>query len=197
MIDDKGVLKLIDMGTAKQLEKKPHRTFTIIGTPHYMAPEVLQNKGYSFSVDLWSLGVMLFEFMCGFCPFGEEQEDPFDIYQEIIKSHLQIPSYMKDKKAASMMKRLLNKNQDKRLSGSFANLKAHKWFRNFDFDDLAKGKTKPTYVPKTDTFPSKDAIEKAYNQKKRAVEEAKKDKSKDEYKSEIGKSKIKDWDAEF
>lgn len=50
-----------------------------------MAPEVLKNKGYSFMVDLWSLGVMLFEFMCGFCPYGEDAEDPFDIYNEIIK----------------------------------------------------------------------------------------------------------------
>ena len=49
---------------------------------------------------------------------------------------------------------------------------------------------KPTYVPKTDTFPSKDAIEKAFNEKKSAVLEAKKDTSKDEYKSEIGKSKV-------
>ena len=44
------------MGTAKILNKSPARTYTIIGTPHYMAPEVLTNKGYTFYVDLWSLG---------------------------------------------------------------------------------------------------------------------------------------------
>ena len=46
------------MGTAKIMKSKnlSARTSTIIGTPHYMAPEVLQGKGYSFLVDLWSVG---------------------------------------------------------------------------------------------------------------------------------------------
>jgi cGMP-dependent protein kinase len=38
---------------------------TIIGTPHYMAPEIMKQKGYSYSIDLWSVGVCLYEFMCG------------------------------------------------------------------------------------------------------------------------------------
>lgn len=59
MVDDYGYLKLIDMGTAKIMKTKVGnltRTFTIIGTPHYMAPEVISGKGYSFLVDLWSVG---------------------------------------------------------------------------------------------------------------------------------------------
>ena len=59
MVDDKGYLKLIDMGTAKIMKSKVGtmtRTFTIIGTPHYMAPEVISGKGYNFLVDLWSIG---------------------------------------------------------------------------------------------------------------------------------------------
>jgi len=46
------------------------RTFTIIGTPHYMAPEVISGKGYSTNIDLWSVGICLYEFMCGYVPFG-------------------------------------------------------------------------------------------------------------------------------
>ena len=63
------------MGTAKFLEAKKgqvSRTFTIIGTPHYMAPEVISGKGYNFLVDLWSVGVCLYEFMVGRVPYGEE-----------------------------------------------------------------------------------------------------------------------------
>jgi cGMP-dependent protein kinase len=45
-----------------------------------LAPEVICGKGYSVFVDLWSLGILLFEFMCGYVPFGEETEDPFEIY---------------------------------------------------------------------------------------------------------------------
>ncbi len=52
-----GCLKLIDMGTAKILKgNKGGKTFTIIGTPHYMAPEIITGKGYNFLVDLWSIG---------------------------------------------------------------------------------------------------------------------------------------------
>ncbi len=64
MIDEQGYLKLIDLGIAKNLknqENQNFRTFTIIGTPHYMAPEIISGKGYGTSADLWSLGVCLLE----------------------------------------------------------------------------------------------------------------------------------------
>ncbi len=49
MVDNKGFIKLIDMGTAKNLKSKNGRTFTIIGTPHYMAPEIIRGKGSLFN----------------------------------------------------------------------------------------------------------------------------------------------------
>lgn len=78
-------MKLIDMGTAKFLKGKGGRTFTIIGTPHYMAPEIITGKGYTYSVDLWSIGICLYEFMGGGVPFAEDAEDPYEIYEEIIR----------------------------------------------------------------------------------------------------------------
>jgi cGMP-dependent protein kinase len=76
MVDDKGYMRLIDMGTAKFLKGKGGRTYTIIGTPHYMAPEILTGKGYSYTVDLWSIGICLYEFMCGGVPYAEDADDP-------------------------------------------------------------------------------------------------------------------------
>ena len=66
MIDKTGYLKLIDFGIAKDLKNK-ELTNTICGTPHYLAPEVIMGKGYSFSSDYWSIGVTMFEIFLWVC----------------------------------------------------------------------------------------------------------------------------------
>ena len=64
IIDEQGYLNLISLGSAKCI-RDLHRTSTVIGTPHYMAPEVVLGKEYNEMVDLWAVGVMLYEFMVG------------------------------------------------------------------------------------------------------------------------------------
>lgn len=59
IVNDKGYLRLISFGSAKLISNS-HRTSTVIGTPHYMAPEIVLGKEYNELVDLWSVGVMLF-----------------------------------------------------------------------------------------------------------------------------------------
>ena len=78
MITPNGYPKLVNFSSAKIVTE---RTYTILGTPHYMAPEVILGKGYDFSADLWSLGIMLFEFICGCLPFGNEMSDAYKIYE--------------------------------------------------------------------------------------------------------------------
>jgi cGMP-dependent protein kinase len=81
MVLGNGFIKLIDFGTAKAINDK---TKTIIGTPHYMAPEVILGEGYSFKVDFWSIAICMYEFMCGGVPFGENHEEAMDVYLAII-----------------------------------------------------------------------------------------------------------------
>ena len=60
---------------------------TITGTPHYIAPEILAGKGYSFSCDYWSVGIIGFELFYNYYPFGQNSTDPMDIYREVMKKY--------------------------------------------------------------------------------------------------------------
>ena len=64
---------------------------------------MLTNKGYSFQVDIWAIGICLYEFICGMVPFGEQSNSPYDIFEEIIKKKVYYPNYMKDEKARLLM----------------------------------------------------------------------------------------------
>lgn len=90
MVDQNGYLKLINLPTAKLVQKDGQgnlkKTYTIIGTPHYMAPDIVIGKGYNNMVDLWSLGVCLYEFLCGVLPFGDSSESAYEIYEEIMQT---------------------------------------------------------------------------------------------------------------
>jgi len=113
MIDSKGYMKLINLSTSKIIRTENNqmsKTFTIIGTPHYMAPDIILGKGYNNLVDLWSLGVCLYEFLCGVLPFGDSAEGPYDIYEEIMQSELKFPEFINDKKAKKLIEQLLNHN---------------------------------------------------------------------------------------
>ena len=91
MVKKNGYLKLIDFGLGKKL--KEDRTFTLCGTPQYMAPEALDQKGYGTSVDFWSLGILVYEMLTGQTPF--DAEDPFQVFQNIRKNEIKYPRWLK------------------------------------------------------------------------------------------------------
>lgn len=79
LLDDKGYLKIADLGLAK----KTLRTYTVCGTPDYMAPEVLQGKGHDFACDWWATGVLCYEMLVGQTPFFGTSVN--DIYKKILE----------------------------------------------------------------------------------------------------------------
>merc|ERR1711972_271807 len=105
MIDHQGYIKVIDFGTAKQLNGG--QTFTAIGTPFYIAPELLQGHGYSTEPDIWSFGVVLYELLCDQYPFGDGLNDVTKIYIEVIHAQLEFPARLKDASARHLIKGLL------------------------------------------------------------------------------------------
>jgi len=86
LIDEDGYLKLTDFGFAKYVES---RTYTLCGTPEYLAPEMLLNKGHGKPVDWWTFGILLYEMLAGIDPFSDD--DPMLIYQKILKGKVKFP----------------------------------------------------------------------------------------------------------
>lgn len=83
LLDKDGHIKLVDFGFAKRLGRdgdKPGETYTLCGTPEYLAPEVIQNKGHTTAVDWWALGILLYEFLTGYPPFWHQ--NPMEIYKQ-------------------------------------------------------------------------------------------------------------------
>ena len=144
MVDQSGYPKLVDFGTAKQAEG---RSFTILGTPHYMAPEVMQLHGCSKASDMWSLGVLIYEMLCGSVPFGNDLEDPMQVYVSVMKQPLQFPALQpKSPHARSLLESLLQKNPAYRPTVS--EVKQHAWLSDFGWEQLQLKNMKPPYVPR-------------------------------------------------
>lgn len=88
LLDRDGYVKLTDFGFAKVVEL---RTDTLCGTPEYIAPEVLLNKGHGKPVDWWTLGILIYEMIVGYPPFLDD--DPLGIYQKILSGKFVFPKF--------------------------------------------------------------------------------------------------------
>lgn len=86
MIEKNGYLKLIDFGVAKDMIGKDYTT-TMVGTAHYMPPEMVLGKGYSFSADYWTIGVVIYEIFYGCLPFGNNSMGLYEVYDEITEKY--------------------------------------------------------------------------------------------------------------
>ena len=149
MIDYNGYLKMIDFGTAKILTDY---TSTIIGTPHYIAPEILQGRGYSLSCDFWSLGICMYEIFYGKYPFGNYANEVIEIYKDILKSNFTFPTEnSRVENVNNFIKCLLNKKVNERICNVSA-LKKKAFFEGFEFDKLNDFRLKAPYRPNKQNF---------------------------------------------
>ncbi|CAG9322017.1 unnamed protein product [Blepharisma stoltei] len=143
MIDEDGYPKLIDFNAAKIING---RTYTVIGTPHYMAPEVILGIGYNFSAEYWSLGTIIYEFLYGKLPFGENYDDPYSIYQQILQNSLVFPDSPRIKsEVRHLISQLLSKNPA--LRKNHESLKLHPWFHSIDWEELSDRSLSSPYNP--------------------------------------------------
>ncbi|KAI9729821.1 MAG: serine/threonine protein kinase, AGC [Cirrosporium novae-zelandiae] len=147
LIDAEGHLKLVDFGFAKKVGS-PEETYTLCGTPEYLAPEVIRNKGHGTAVDWWALGILIYEFIVGQPPFWDQ--NPMKIYEQIVQGHLRFPHGI-SREARDLICGLCVVNPSQRLgniSGGSERVKAQAFFHGVDWDALYFRKIKGPIIPK-------------------------------------------------
>jgi len=148
LIDSQGYPKLVDFGFAKVISGK---SYTLCGTPEYLAPELVLARGHNKAVDYWAFGILLYEMEAGYSPFSDPQGmDQVVICKNIVNGRLTFPrNFNADLK--DLVKRLLSREVSTRLGnlkGGVDDIRRHDWFRTFDFEALLKRNLKAPWVPK-------------------------------------------------
>ena len=102
-------IKLADFGLAYKFKKGEKKTKGICGTTNYMAPEILKNKGYSYSVDIWAIGVIMFYLKTGEAPFKKDKE-------KIRTGNFSFKKDFEDEEFANLIKSILVVKESQRLT---------------------------------------------------------------------------------
>ncbi|KAG5446012.1 cGMP-dependent protein kinase 1 [Clonorchis sinensis] len=137
LLDNIGYCKLTDFGFAKKIGFGS-KTWTFCGTPEYVAPEIILNKGHDFAVDLWSMGILMFELLTGTPPFTSS--DPMRTYSIILKgiNAIEFPKCI-TRNAQCLIKRLCRECPTERLGmrkGGISDLRKHVWYEGFNWSGL-------------------------------------------------------------
>ena len=190
LIDKSGHIKLSDFGLAKvsnkmldmnnndineEYEENSHqKNYSCVGTAYYVAPEVLNKKGYGPEIDWWSVGVIFFEMLIGYAPFCSKHTH--EVCQKVLnwKKFLKIPKKKKiSKEAEDLIFKLINNPKERLGIGGSEEIKAHPFFKGVDWNNIRN--TKAPFIPKLkndydtayfDTIPAKEPFYPQNNNKK-------------------------------
>jgi len=146
MLQANGYLKLVDMGCCS----RKARSYTFVGTPEYLAPEVILGAGYGKAADWWSVGVVAYEIICGPLPFGEGCTDPLEVFREVLEKPLAVPRGTAPE-ADDLLCGLLERPPEQRLGSSALQcqneVRGHHFFEHLQWDAILGHTAVPQYVP--------------------------------------------------
>jgi serum/glucocorticoid-regulated kinase 2 len=140
LLDQNGYLKIIDFGLAKMLQDG-EMAASFCGTPEYLAPEMIAQKGHDKSVDWWALGVLIYEMLIGVTPFFNKNREL--LLTKIQKSKVVFPDRNKYKikysdEIADLITKLLDRDTTKRLGSKddFTEVLSHPVFKDINIEEL-------------------------------------------------------------
>ncbi|KAL8474451.1 hypothetical protein ACS0TY_031065 [Phlomoides rotata] len=132
--------------SASEHQEERRKKRSAVGTPDYLAPEILLGTGHGFTADWWSVGVILFELIVGIPPFNAEH--PQKIFDNILNRKIPWPPVPDEMslEAHDLIDQLLTEDPDQRLGAKGASeVKQHPYFRDINWDTLARQKA--AFVP--------------------------------------------------
>lgn len=149
LLDSRGYLRLADFGFAKIVDD---RTWTLCGTPEYLAPEIIQSDGHGKAADWWACGILCYEMLVGYPPFFDETA--YGIYEKILRGHIHWPRDM-GRSSRDLIREFLHPDRSKRLgnmTGGPQDILEHPWFRGVDWDALERREIRVSIILRhTDT----------------------------------------------
>ena len=150
LMDSKGHLKISDFGLSKILDSPDDKAYTLCGTPQYLAPEILKNKGYDKTVDWWSLGCFLYEMLTGFLPFYIPKGNR--INPKVFEEPLRFPPDV-NPVAINLISQLITVNPKKRLGygeEDAKKIKEHEFFKGVEWEKYLNKEIEPPFLPEFD-----------------------------------------------
>lgn len=149
LLDNIGYVKLVDFGFAKKISSGT-KTWTFCGTPEYVAPEIILNKGHDCSADYWSLGILIYELMTGNPPFTSS--DSMTTYNIILRGidALDFSSRV-TKNAQLLIKKLCRENPQERLGNlkdGIQDIRKNKWYQGFHWSGIQNRTLTPPFKPR-------------------------------------------------
>ena len=163
LIGKDGHIKLTDFGLSKILNQNQNKTYSLVGTFQYLAPEIFHNKeeGYDKNCDWFSFGVVMFELFCGYHPFDIRSVDKInkETYEKI-----KIPSFVGDL-AKDLILKLTTFNPKERLgTNNEDDIKNHPFFRDINFNDVFNKKIEPPFIPNVESETDLKYFDKEFTQ---------------------------------